>query len=343
MHGVILSVRIGVCKLESLLFKNKILCLFHGFVFRWDLLSAVFFVFLSLFSGHACFRFIALSAFSGSFWRSFRAVLKGFSAFLPLLIVLFERFNFPLLESSAFFYLKSSCLSSGNRYFWRCMNSFYALIAIGLDVFRMAFSKSKFEKTAAAVVVGVVGIGLLASPFLVQANDEEKTNNAPEVSCIWVANHGSLGFDVEFDVSAPSDSDRTLSSFRLCRVGAIIPSDSGPAPSTSLLSPAPDQGWLDIPGYDGSGIPIPYSGYVHSFDYIIKGEQSLIVAFGGSGGLLPVAISSVEISLYVVLNSEGTLESMSAWAVDSDGDSYEVPVYYSGGGPDGPFYIPVIP
>lgn len=35
------------------------------------------------------------------------------------------------------------------------MNSFYALIAVGLDVFRMAFSKSKIKETAAAVVVGV--------------------------------------------------------------------------------------------------------------------------------------------------------------------------------------------
>ena len=40
----------------------------------------------------------------------------------------------------------------------------------------------------------------------------------------------------------------------------------------------------------------------------------------------------MDISLYVVLNSEGVLESMHAWAVDSDGDVYEVTVYYSAGG-----------
>ncbi len=36
--------------------------------------------------------------------------------------------------------------------------------------------------TAAAVIVG---IGMLALPFLIQANDEEKTNKSPKVSCLW--------------------------------------------------------------------------------------------------------------------------------------------------------------
>ncbi len=92
--------RIGVSKLESLLFKNKILCLFHGFVFRWDLLPAVFFAFLSFFFGLACFRFIVLSAFSGLFWRSFRAVLKGFSLFNRL----FNRSIWQLKSASLLFH-----------------------------------------------------------------------------------------------------------------------------------------------------------------------------------------------------------------------------------------------
>lgn len=46
----------------------------------------------------------------------------------------------------------------------------------------------------------------------------------------------------------------------------------------------------------------------------------------------------MDISLYVVLNSKGALYSMMAWTYDSDGDSYEVPVYYSAGEPDGLFY-----
>ncbi len=38
--------------------------------------------------------------------------------------------------------------------------------------------------------------------------------------------------------------------------------------------------------------------------------------------------SSVSVQLYVIVDDEGALESMSAWAVDSGGGSYEVSVYY---------------
>ena len=79
------------------------------------------------------------------------------------------------------------------------------------------------KNNAAALAAAVlVGISLLASPFLVQANDEEKTNDAPEVSCLWVENHGSIGFDVEFDVSAPSDSEKLLTGFQLNLDGLIV-------------------------------------------------------------------------------------------------------------------------
>ena len=43
-------------------------------------------------------------------------------------------------------------------------------------------------------------------------------------------------------------------------------------------------------------------------------------------------LADVDISLYVILNSQGALYSMMAWAYDSDGDGYEVPIYYSAGG-----------
>lgn len=46
----------------------------------------------------------------------------------------------------------------------------------------------------------------------------------------------------------------------------------------------------------------------------------------------------MDISLYVVLNSKSALYSMMAWAYDSDGEGYEVPVYYSDVGRDGLFY-----
>ncbi len=190
---------------------------------------------------------------------------------------------------------------------------------------------SAFFQPAAAVAVG---IGLLASPFLVQSDDEKKTNKAPEVGCIWVENHGSIGFDVEFDVSAPSDVDLedTIHTFRLNLDGYVDLIDREWAPSATLESEAPNQGWLEIPGYDG-GPPLPYPGYSHSFDYAIYGEQQAFVPLAPSSFRpVLVAISQVSISLYVILNSNGSLHSMHAWASDSDGDGYEVPVYYSPGG-----------
>ena len=100
------------------------------------------------------------------------------------------------------------------------MKPLFAIIAGGLDAVRIAFSKSKIEKTAAVGVAAVVGIGLLASPFLLRANDgEEKTNDAPYVGCLWIANSGSIGFEVDFVVSFSSDSDEFLSGFELHQDG----------------------------------------------------------------------------------------------------------------------------
>lgn len=157
------------------------------------------------------------------------------------------------------------------------MKSFFAIIAGGLDAVRIALSKSKMEKTAAAVVVGVVGIGLLASPFLVQANDEE-TNNAPSVLQINVQNHGSIGFDVEFDVSVPWADIDDYDRFRLFLDGIDGQIVEGYPRNDTLESEAPNQGWLEIPGYDG-GPPLPYPGYVHSFDYTIKALKAVEVRF----------------------------------------------------------------
>ena len=150
------------------------------------------------------------------------------------------------------------------------MKSIYALIALGLDAVRIAFSKSKIENMAAAVV-GVVGIGLLASPFLVLANDVQPAghipppppNDAPEVSCLWVSNHGSAGFSVEFDVSAPSGGRHVFSRFLLT------------GPNTWDDQPDYVSGtfpWLAIPGFDG-GPPAPYLGYLPSIDYTIEGQE----------------------------------------------------------------------
>ena len=145
------------------------------------------------------------------------------------------------------------------------MKSYFALIAVGLDAAASRILKSKIEKTAAAVVVGVVGIGLLASPFLLQANDEE-TNDAPQVCQLYVLNSGSIGFEVKFDVSAPSDSDKLLTGFELWQDGEGLVDDKLWVKRTSLFSAY--CGWLEIPGFDG-GPPLPYPGYSHSFDFTI--------------------------------------------------------------------------
>ena len=212
------------------------------------------------------------------------------------------------------------------------MRTLFALIAVGLDAAASRFSKSKIKATAAAVVAAVVGIGLLASPFLVQA-DHDGAVNTPQVNCIWVENHGSIGFDVKFDVSNHPDSDELLTGFELWQSGEGLVDEELWVKSTSLYSEY--CGWLEIPGFDG-GPPLPYPGYSHSFDFVVKGlEFHGFVPLGG----FPVeevhsVASSVSVQLYVDVNSEGALESMSAWAVDSDGGSYEVCVYYSPGGSD---------
>ena len=182
---------------------------------------------------------------------------------------------------------------------------------------------------------GIVGIGLLASPFLVQADEE--ADQAPEVSCLWVENHGSIGFDVDFDVSVPWEEITLLDEFQLWQDGVDGMVDDGSPRSDTLKSKAPNQDWLSIPGFDG-GPPLPYPGYGHSFNYTVKALKAVdlqLIPLGGSPplvGFIKWETFWVDISLYVTVNSNGSLRSMSAYAYDSDGDFYEVPLYYSPGG-----------
>ena len=88
------------------------------------------------------------------------------------------------------------------------MRSLFALIAVGLDAAATRCS-SKFEKTAAAVVAGVVGIGLLAGSLSLLAepvqtgpgNKNTKNVCAPVVSSITVTDDGSAGFRVSVSIS----------------------------------------------------------------------------------------------------------------------------------------------
>ena len=82
------------------------------------------------------------------------------------------------------------------------MNPLYALIAVGLDAARIAFSKSKIKETAAAVVVGVVGIGLLLAPSAVGQDTSSRSFLSPYINSIEVHNHGSAGFSISLDVGA---------------------------------------------------------------------------------------------------------------------------------------------
>ena len=85
------------------------------------------------------------------------------------------------------------------------------------------------------------------------------------------------------------------------------------------------------------GPPLPYPGYnqyVPAFQFNIAGQYYYLES--SPDGLTHwgtwVSPASVDISLYVIVDSNGALYSMLAWAYDSDGDGYEVPVYYSAGG-----------
>ena len=285
-------------------------------------------------------RFIPLGSSSSGFFclpvGSLLLVLAVYSSGFEKFFRVSFSLDLAFWSLSVIFLFEKSCFPFSNRYFWRCMNSIFAIIAVGLDAARIAFSKSKIEKTAAAVV-GVVGIGLLLAPLSVLSNDVQPArhippappNDAPEVSCIWVSNHGSSGFSVKFDVHSPSGGRHVFSRFVLTGPNAWDSTHSDPG-ELSSSSPYP---WLAIPGFDG-GPPVPYSGYLHSMDYKVKGQElkPILSPNGVYIGSYHSTLAFVNVTLYVVLNSNGSLYSMHAWASDSDGDGYEVSVYYSAGG-----------
>ena len=220
------------------------------------------------------------------------------------------------------------------------MHNFYSLGAVCLGA-ASRILKSKIKETAAAVVVGVVGIGLLVSPFLVQANDEEEADKAPYVSCLWIANSGSIGFEVDFDVSVPWEEPweeiHRFDKFQLWRDGIEL-ADGSPR-SDTLRSDYCD--WLSIPGFDGSTSTAPIGS--HSFDFTVKALKTVVIQLHPLGtppplvGFIKWETFWVDISLYVTVNSNGSLRSMYAYAYDGDGDFYEIPVYYSAGGWGGSF------
>lgn len=149
----------------------------------------------------------------------------------------------------------------------------------------------------------------------------------------WVENHGSIGFTVDFDVSFTSDLDldgvldgsaKLLNGFELRQDGRFVQRKLWTT-NTTLYSDYCD--WLSIPGYDQ---------YSPAFEFTIKGLElhGFVPLAPLPGEQVHSVASSVSVQLYVEVNSNGSLRSMNAWAVDSDGDSYKIPLYYSPGGSD---------
>ena len=103
------------------------------------------------------------------------------------------------------------------------MRTLFALIAVGLDAAATRF-KSKIEKTAAAVVVGVVGVGLLVGSLSLFADPVSLPDDppgtgfpgasmnvcAPVISSITVTDDGSAGFRVSVDFSHGWDMFRWI-------------------------------------------------------------------------------------------------------------------------------------
>ena len=161
-----------------------------------------------LFSGLLAFFWVCLLVLlSCLFWQFIRAVLERFDC---LLISLFGNRNLPLFFPILKSLFEKFSPSFRESIFLAVVKSFIALIAVGLDASRIAFSKSKIKETAAAVVVGVVGIGLLFSPSLVgqeRPSDEPLPSDSrsllsPYVNSIEVHNHGSVGFSISLDVGS---------------------------------------------------------------------------------------------------------------------------------------------
>ena len=88
------------------------------------------------------------------------------------------------------------------------VNSLSALIAVGLDAARIAFSKSKIEKKAvSATAAAVVGVGLLCSP--IESAQAQSSNPAPPtVSSVTLTSEEASDYELNsggFTVSVRLD------------------------------------------------------------------------------------------------------------------------------------------
>ncbi len=173
------------------------------------------------------------------------------------------------------------------------MELLFALIAVGLDAARIAFSKSKIKETAAAVVVGVVGVGLLFAPSAVgqeRPPDEPLPSDSPTllspyVNSIEVHNHSSSGFSISLDVGSgweAFDGAYLCEPDGLCRISSPLSSfvfrwpDSvymaNPPRGTSTYSydfelrPKSRDGWVDGRPFFSDGFEIDVTVYIEVTD-----------------------------------------------------------------------------
>ena len=237
------------------------------------------------------------------------------------------------------------------------MRTLFALIAVGLDAAATRFS-SKFEKVAAAVVVGVVGIGLLVGSLSLLSEPIQhgpfpsQTVNvcAPVVSSVTVTDDGSAGLRVSVDISHGWDMFRLPSpaigfrgykfeTFDAVRHYQLLRGDFWAFfDGTKLKTWDGGLFGLDLPVY---------------FDYFVRGGSGGTRGSGGQYFSMKITPEwfglrhvrgehyhtldhSVDITLYVTNfgGRNGTTRlpigqyRMHCWISDTDGNGYYVPVHF---------------
>ena len=159
--------------------------------------------------------------------------------------------------------------------------------------------KSKFEKTAAAVVVGVVGVGLLFAPSAV-GQTSSRSFLSPYVNSIEVHNEGSAGFSISLDVgsgwAAFGGSDfcyqDPADGFRWCNT------------STSVRSPVyrwPDSVYLAYP---------PEGTSTESYEFKLRPLYG--ATFDAAGNIVSSAGLAIDLTVYIEV-TDGSVSAIYCW------------------------------
>ncbi len=211
--------------------------------------------------------------------------------------------------------------------------------------------KSKFEKTAAVVVVGVVGIGLLADPVNLP-DDPSRTGFpeasmnvcAPVVSSITVTDDGSAGFRVSVDFSHGWDMFRWVRwaplSWKLWGYdfGAKDAVRHNPLKRGNFWNSRTAQFDNLLWTADSNGRDVHFDYFSRGgtggkyFEMAIEPQHDRVVNVAGKEW--DPSDHYVNLTLYVTdRDSKGRLlpggeYRMHCWVSDSDGNGYYVTVYF---------------